>query len=183
MKTPILFLAGLLALNLSWASSVYSQEVTNKYVKDTEERTTQGGNHGEGYHEVYGPVLEGQALSWGDPHVKIIGWDPVVPIKRFVSAIQEGVTDQLTVLKLFSAPNIIARNPFQDKEMWVYHWVWSYENEADPNLTTITMNHPGEKVMHNEKPVSMIITFNDKDLVDSYVIRLLKVRKDIFNEY
>jgi hypothetical protein len=172
-----------MALNLSWISLARSQEVSNKYVKDTEERTTLGGTNGGSYKEASGPVLEGQALSYGDPHVKIIGWDPVVPIKRFVSAIQEGVTDQLTVLKLFSAPNIIARSPWQEKEMWVYHWLWSYENEQDPNLTAIDMTRPGQKVVHNKTPVSMIITFNDKDVVDSYVIRLLKIKKDAFDEY
>jgi hypothetical protein len=182
MKTPILFLLGVLAFNLSWSSPTRSQEAANKYVKDTEERTTLGGTAGQGYKEISSPVLETQALSYGDPHVKIIGWEAVVPLSRFISAIQEGVTDQLTVLKLFSAPNIIGRSP-KEKEVWVYHWLWSYENEGDPNLTTITMDHPGKKVLRNKTPVSMIVTFNDQNIVESYIIRLLRVKKDVFNEY
>lgn len=127
------------------------------------------------------PDAKPQEVPFDDPHVSIIGWDGRVPLKYFLSAIQEGVTDQLTILKLFSAPNIITRTP-QEKENWIYHWVWSYNNTKNPETTLILMDHQGLRLKNNKKPVSLSLVFNDKNVVESYSLKLLKVRHDAFYE-
>jgi hypothetical protein len=116
-----------------------------------------------------------------DPRVQIIGWDTRVPLKYLLASIQEGVTDQSALLKLFSAPNIITRSD-QEKEVWIYHWLWSYNNTKDPETTYILMNDQGLKLKHNKRPVSLSIVFNDKNIVESYSLKLLKVKHDRFYE-
>ena len=111
--------------------------------------------------------------------VQIIGWDPRVPLQRILDSIREGVTDQLTILRLFSAPNIISRSD-HEKETWIYHWKWSYNNTKSLGTTLISMDHPGLRLKSNKRPVSMVVTFNDKNIVESYAVRLLKVKKDSF---
>lgn len=129
------------------------------------------------------PASEGIAESSPaqDAHVKIIGWDSVVPLKHILNSIQEGTTTQIAVLKLFSSPNIITRS-FEEKEEWIYHWTWSYEHENDPSKTLIYMDHPGQRLKKNKKPVSLSIVFDDKNIVESYRIHFLKVKKDEFGE-
>ncbi len=121
-------------------------------------------------------------VPFEDPHLSIVGWDGRVPLKYLLSAIQEGVTDQLTILRLFSAPNIITRSD-QEKETWVYHWIWSYNNTKNPDTTLILMDHQGLRLKNNKKPVSLSLVFNDKNVVESYSLKLLKVRHDAFYEH
>jgi|GEM_PF-2242492 len=179
MKSSKSFIFPALFTLVMLASSAQAQEYRSRYTTDSQERKQEGVL--SGYREVYGPAPGiGQPVSAPGPHVRIVGWDPVVPLTQFMNGIQEGVTDQLTILRLFSAPNAIIRS-FDDKEVWFYYYLWSYDYEQDPNATLIYMDHPGQRVVHNKKPVSMKITFNDKDIVESYQIRLLKIKHDEFN--
>lgn len=178
-KTYLAFLAVVGTLILS--GSAYSEEYTNRYVQDNQERSIEGINHG--FQEIKTPAFPSGHVDQNDPHVQVLGWDPAVPLPRFLSAIKEGQTDQLAILRLLSAPNIIWRDPVSDEEKWVYYWMWSYKNEFDPNETIIYMNHEGKKVKHNSKPVVMVVTFDKNDVVDAFKIRLLKVKHDAFDEY
>jgi len=178
-KTYLAFMAVVGTLLLS--GSAFSQDYKNRYVKDTENKRIDEIDYG--YRQIVTPAYDDGTVAPNDPHVKVIGWDPAVPLSRFINNIKEGETDQLTVLRLLSAPNIIWRDPVSDEEKWVYHWIWSYENEWDPNHTIIYMNHSGKRLIHNQHPVSMVITFNRSDVVDHYSVRLLKVHHDTFDEY
>jgi hypothetical protein len=168
MKTKTFAILAVLATVIILNNRAQTQD---RYIPDAQEK---------GKKEVASnPVITEHEISSADSHVKIIGWDSNVPAKRIINAIQEGVTNQITILKLFSGPNIIARSP-QDKETWVYYYLWSYKDDKDPNTTIIQMDHPGIRVKHNKTPVSLVITFNDKDIVESYSLRLLKVNKERF---
>ena len=143
----------------------------NKYVNN---------EFNKNYWEYVEPVYDNPS-QFRNEKVQVIGFDSTVPERRILENLKEGVTDQLTVLKLLSAPNVITRSP-QDKETWVYHWIWSYQNEENPNQTQILMDHQGKRVRRNKKPVSLIITFNKKDIIDSYSLKLIKSKKDTFSE-
>ncbi|MBL7685454.1 MAG: hypothetical protein JNK65_05405 [Deltaproteobacteria bacterium] len=159
-------------------SGAQEYEHRNRYARDNEERLGLG--VARGYKEFVEPVQSDAAVSEKDPHQKVIGWNSQVPSKRFINAIKEGETDQLAILKLFSSPNIMGRDPRTNKETWTYHYLWSYKDEQDPNNTIIMMNRPGQRLKKNRAPVSMVITFDDKDVVDSYTVKLLKVKRDAF---
>ncbi|MFO1518050.1 MAG: hypothetical protein U1F57_00065 [bacterium] len=166
---------------MAWASHARAQEYEykNRYVEDTKNRKAVGVL--SGYKEYEVPMYSDAPVASNDPHVKVLGWDPNVPLPRFINTLKEGETDQLTVLKLFSAPNIITRNVRDNKETWVYQWLWSYADPEDPNNTTIMMDKVGNRLKRNRTPVSMVITFNDNDVVDSYSIKLIKYKRDAFN--
>ncbi len=179
MKTKILTFTAF--LSFIFVSQVYAQpEYESRYATDRQERAYY--NNPTRYIESIDAVHSDAAISAPNPHVSVIGWDPYVPLRRFVNSIQEGITDQQALLKLLSAPNIMWRSYHTGKEMWIYQWMWSYADEQDPNKTVIYMNHPGKRVKKNKTPVSMIVTFNDKDIVESYSIRLLKIKKDAFDD-
>lgn len=128
------------------------------------------------------PVHSDAAVANPNNHVNVIGWDAHVPLRRFINAIQEGVTNQHAILKLLSAPNIMWRSPQTGKETWIYFWMWSYSDEEDVNKTMIQMDKPGYRVKKNKKPVSLVVVFNDKELVESYNFRLLKIKHDTFDD-
>lgn len=178
MKTKAFLFSALLILTLG--SIVHADPISeNQYATDRQDRNYY--NDPTRYIEYVEPANSDANVAAPNPHVSVIGWDPYVPLKRFINSIQEGITDQQGMLKLFSAPNIMWRSYKTNKETWVYHWIWSYQDEQDPNKTIIKMNKPGKRVKRNATPVSMIVTFNDKDIVESYNIRLLKVNKDAFD--
>ncbi len=177
MKSKKILLS-LLLLSVSGVSLAHAYE--SRYVRDRDDRSNAPHGIPLGYHEVV-TGLESQPYSQNDSHIHVIGWKSRVPLKTIVGFMQEGVTDQLSVLKHFSAPNVITRSP-QDKETWVYHWLWSYENEYDPERAMIKMDHPAKRMRKNKAPVSMVITFNKDDVVESYSVKMLKVKKDAFDE-
>jgi len=181
MKTKTYLIFAAVVLGLVFSSVAHSQTYKSKYVQDNEERSLEGIH--TGFRQIETEALPTGTMSPNDPHVKIIGWDPAVPLPRFINNIKEGETNQLAVLRMLSAPNIMWRDPVTEREKWVYHWIWSYANEYDPNETIIYMNHSGKKLKNNKKPVVMVINFNEKDIVEGYQIRLLKVRRDAFDEY
>ncbi len=180
MKTKILLFSAFVSLffiSNSWAQNDYE----SRYATDRQDHNYY--NDPTRYIEYKSPALSDAAITNPNPHQTVIGWDPAVPVRRFVNSIQEGITDQQRILQLLSAPNIMWRSWRTGKETWIYHWMWSYADEQDPNKTVIYMNHPGKRVKQNKSPVSMIVTFNDKDIVESYAIRLLKIKKDEFDDY
>ncbi|MBF0492400.1 MAG: hypothetical protein HQM15_06435 [Deltaproteobacteria bacterium] len=174
MKKTIAMSLGLLSL-LASASLLRANEGLgrNKYVNSELNKN---------YWEDVDAVYDNPSHHRHHSKVQIIGVESTVPQRRILDNLKEGVTDQLTVLKLFSAPNIITRSP-QDKETWVYNWIWSYQNEENPSQTTILMDQQGKRIRRNKKPVSLVITFNDKDIIESYAIKLIKAKKDTFSEF
>ncbi len=179
MKIKFFFLFSFFILSFGSVSILQAQENQNRYVQDNTTRARL--NSGKNIVEIVTPAYPEKEVSQEDPHVKIVKWDPNVPLPRILDSIKEGASTQMDILKLFSAPNVMLRTA-EDKETWVYRWMWSYKNEEDPNATLIQMAHAGKKVRHNSRPVSMIVTFNDKRIVESYVVRLIKTKKDLFDE-
>lgn len=181
MKTKIFLFSALLSLNFATVAHADGPINENQYSTQREDHNYY--NDPTRYIEYKSPVYDDNFVANPNPHEDIVGWDPAVPLRRFINTIQEGVTDQQKILQLLSAPNVMWRSPRTGKETWVYSWMWSYSDEQDPNKTVIYMNHPGKRVKSNKHPVSMILTFNDKDIVESYTIRLLKIKKDQFDDY
>ncbi len=177
MKTKNIFCLSVVFFSLILVGSVHAQVYQNKYLIDRDNRNNAEWGVPSGYREVSEHSTQAALTGQSDPHVKVIGWDPKVPSKRVIQEIQEGVTDQIAILKLFSAPNIITRSP-EDKETWVYHWLWSYKDEYSPNGPTLLMDRAGKRVRRNRHPVSMELTFNNKDIVESYSIKLIKKQKN-----
>lgn len=181
MKTKIFLFSALLSLTFISAGHAEGPINENQYATNREDRNYY--NDPTRYIEYISPAQSDAAVANPNPHLSVIGWDPAVPVRRFINSIQEGVTDQQRILQLLSAPNIMWRSPRTGKETWVYHWMWSYQDEEDANKTVIYMNRPGKRVKKNKNPVSMTLTFNDKEVVESYAIRLLKIKKDQFDDY
>ncbi len=182
MNKKILFSAlSLLVVGLT-ASPAFSDFPQNQYAQDRQMKATNNAyDDGIAYKEFGRPVYSDQSIPADDPHVKLLSWNPVVPLKRIINTIQEGVTDQLTMLRLFSAPNIMTRSYATNKEVWVYYSLWSYVNQQDNNETLILMDRAGRRLYKNKSPVVMVVTFNDRDVVENYNIRLLRVKNDKFN--
>lgn len=171
-----LALTGLLALSTTLSANTYE----NKYLK---ERGYYSGDRNRAYNHYYreniNPAFEGQEVDPHDPKIKVLSWDSTIPLSRLLTHLREGKTDQNMVLRLFSGPNIITRS-LQDKEVWVYHWLWSYQNPEDANWTKIEMSKPGKRVRRNSRPVSLVLTFNKQDVLESYSVKFLKVKRDMF---
>lgn len=179
MKTKTILFSALLSLfSLSYAHAQTGYE--SPYATERNERNYY--NDPTRYIETTVPAQSEADVASPNPHVSVIGWDAHVPLKRFINAIQEGVTDQHAILKLFSAPNIMWRSPQTGKETWIYYWMWSYDNPEDVNKTMVYMDKPGYRVRKNKKPVSMMVIFNDRDVVENYSVRLLKVKHDTFDD-
>ncbi len=170
MKKTILALS-VFTLLMS-TSSVKADDVlgNNKYVNNELNKN---------YLEEVTPVYDNPS-QYKNYKVQAIGYESTVPQNRILDNLKEGVTDQIEVLKLLSAPNVITRSP-QDKETWIYNWMWSYQNEENPDQTLFLMDRPGKRVRRNKKPVSLTITFNKKDIIESYNIKLIKSKKDTFS--
>lgn len=182
MNKKILFSALSLLVGGLIATPALSDIPQNQYAQDRQDKATRNYyDSGIAYKEFGHPVYSDGSIPADDPHVKLLSWNPVVPLRRIVNTIQEGVTDQLTMLRLFSAPNIMTRSYATNKEVWVYYSLWSYVNQQDNNETLIIMDKAGRRLYKNKKPVVMVVTFNDKDIVENYNIRLLRVKNDQFN--
>ncbi len=179
MKTKTLLISAAFSLFLtSFAQAQMGYE--SPYATDRNDKNYY--NDPTRYLESTVPVHSDADVANPNPHVNVIGWDAHVPLRRFLNAIQEGVTNQHAVLKMFSAPNIMWRSPQTGKETWIYYWMWSYTDEEDVNKTMIQMDKPGYRVKKNKKPVSLVFVFNDQETVESYNIRLLKIKNDTFDD-
>ncbi len=179
MKTKIFLFSAI--LSLAFVAQAQAQlGYQSPYATDRDDRNYY--NNPTRYIQHIDPVHSDAKIEDPNSHVSVIGWDAHVPLRRFINTIKEGVTDQQALLKLLSAPNIMWRSPQTGKETWVYHWMWTYEDEQDLNKTMIYMDKPGYRVKRNTKPVSLIFTFNDKEVVESYSFRLLKMKNDTFDD-
>src|SRR3972149_10666346 len=114
MKTKSLLAFTAVVGILFLSTSAYSQTYKSRYTQDNEDRKMD--EIASGYRQRVTEVHPTGTISPNEPHVQVIGWDPAVPLPRFVNTIKEGETNQLTVLRLLSAPNVIWRDPITDKE-------------------------------------------------------------------
>lgn len=179
MKTKILLFSAILSLAfVSQAKAQLGYE--SPYAMDRADRSYY--NNPIRYVETIENAQSDANIADPNPHVSVIGWDAHVPLKRFVNAIKEGTTDVHAMLKLFSAPNVMWRSPQTGKVTWAYGWMWSYGDEEDLNKTMVYMDKPGYRVKKNKKPVVMVVVFNEKNIVESYSIRLLKIKNDTFDD-
>lgn len=109
-----------------------------------------------------------------EQHLQLISWNPTQPAKKFLNKIKIGETTQLEILKLFSGPNIIQRQYPEDREMWVYHWLWSYDLKYPIEETLIKMSNPGRRILRGRNPVELEVMFGKNDIVEDFKVKLIK---------
>ena len=109
--------------------------------------------------------------------IELISFNPNQPAGKIVGSIQECVTNMYDVLKLLSGPNIIGLKYPEEKEQWVYHWLWSYKLQNPIEDSIILMDKSGKRIMKGKDTVELYITFNEHDVVESVEMDLIK-KKD-----
>ena len=109
-----------------------------------------------------------------EQHLQLISWNPNKTEKKFLNKIKVGETTQLEILKLFSGPNIIQRQYPEDREMWVYYWLWSYDLKYPAEETMIKMSNPGRRILRGRNPVELEVMFGKNDVVEDFKLKLIK---------
>jgi hypothetical protein len=135
-------------------------------------------NHGKKVAEEPIPPPPACIPSSEHPKVNIIAWDSARKVSTILGAIQECVTTQWDILKLFSGPNTIGLHYPDEKEMWGYRWMWSYKLKNPIEDTIIYMDHPGKRLMKGKNPVNLLITFNKDDVVERVELNLIKKKNN-----
>jgi hypothetical protein len=110
--------------------------------------------------------------------VKLMSWEPKQKIAKFLGVLKECETTQWDVLKLLSGPNAIGLHYPDEKEMWSYLWMWSYDLKNPIEDTVIMMDQPGKRMKKAKNPVELYLVFNKQDVLErAYMILVKKKNK------
>ncbi len=172
MKFPKFFICLLLIL-LTSSSHAYNKYQDNQQVGVRSAHVYESGNARIQEIEFTDDILNPES-SYVKRHLGLQSWYPAQFAKKFLNRVKIGESTQIDILKLLSGPNIITLEYPSEREMWVYHWLWSYDLRYPIEDTLVKMDHPGRRMLRGKNPVELEIVFNDKDIVSDIRMRLIK---------
>jgi hypothetical protein len=110
--------------------------------------------------------------------VKLMSWEPKQKIAKFLGVLKECETTQWDVLKLLSGPNAIGLHYPDEKEMWSYLWMWSYDLKNPIEDTIILMDQSGKRMKKGKNPVELYLVFNKQDVLERAYMILVKKKSN-----
>lgn len=117
------------------------------------------------------PVFSAMFLFLSNPlvHAKSKAQPSNLTFGMVKTQIVKGQTTQAEILQTFGPPNIMTRNR-SGEEVWTYDKISSESKSSGGYGTLIILGAGGSKHSSSQKTMTLILTFNSRDVVKDYSV-------------